>query len=73
MCLSSVRTKSEDNLMAVAAMIASAVVKLGYLHLSFAASMAIVGSRSVGVNFDFRRIFALMLATSIPRFCISNL
>ena len=72
MCLSSVRTKSEDVLIAVAAIIASAVGKSGYWHLIFAASMAVVGSRFTVVNFDLKMMLALRLATSSPSVCISN-
>ena len=73
MCLSSVRTKSEDVLIAVAAIIASAVGKSGYWHLIRAASMAVVGSRFTVVNFDLRMMLALRLAMSSPSVCISNL
>ena len=73
MCLSSVRTKLADKLMEVAAMMASAVGKSAYLHLNRAASIAMAESKSVMVKFDFIMMLILMLATSIPRVCISNL
>jgi hypothetical protein len=50
MCMLSVRTKVDDDLMAVAAMMASAVGKFAYLHLNRAASIAISESKSDTVN-----------------------
>ena len=73
MCLSSVRTKLADELMEVAAMMASAVGKSAYLHLNLAASIAMAESKLVMVKFDFIMMLILRLATSIPRVCISNL
>jgi hypothetical protein len=51
MCLSSVRTKLADELMEVAAMMASAVGKSAYLHLNLAASIAMAEFKSVMVKF----------------------
>ncbi len=73
MCQSSVRMKLDDELIEVAAIRASAVGKLAYLHLNFAASIAMDAFRSVMVNFDFVMMLILMLARAVPRVCISNL
>ena len=67
------KTKLADEVMEVAAMMASAVGKSAYLHLNRAASIAMAESKLVIAKFDFIMMFILMLATSIPRVCISNL